>query len=132
VLVANVGRLQGGVRLLPEAEPDDGHLDIAVVSPRHLRDWATLGWAVLRHQNRVPHMEILCGKRITITTDRRQPRELDGDPIAPSDNLTVTVRPGALILCAPHEASHPTSPTADPEQHAHWSGLPPIQRGPVR
>ncbi len=129
VLVANVGRLQGGVRLLPEAEPDDGRLDIALVSPRHLREWATLGWAVLRHQNRVPHMEILRGKRITITTDRRQPRELDGDPITPSHNLTVTVRPGALILCAPHEASHPTSPTTHPEHHPHRSGLPPIQRG---
>jgi diacylglycerol kinase family enzyme len=34
VLVGNVGTLQGGVPLLPDAEPDDGVLDVAVVSPR--------------------------------------------------------------------------------------------------
>jgi diacylglycerol kinase family enzyme len=39
VLIANVGRLQGGVRLLTEAEPDDGVLDIAVLTPRTLRNW---------------------------------------------------------------------------------------------
>jgi diacylglycerol kinase family enzyme len=32
VLVANVGRLQGGVRLLTDAEPDDGWLDVAVLT----------------------------------------------------------------------------------------------------
>jgi len=35
VLIANVGRLQGGVRLLSEAVPDDGVLDIAVRSHQH-------------------------------------------------------------------------------------------------
>ncbi|GFJ85100.1 diacylglycerol/lipid kinase family protein [Phytohabitans houttuyneae] len=33
VLVANVGRLQGGVRLLTEARPDDGLLDVAILTP---------------------------------------------------------------------------------------------------
>ncbi len=38
---------------------------------------------------------------ITISSDRPQPRELDGDVIAAADTLDVTVRPGALWLCVP-------------------------------
>src|ERR1041384_4945094 len=57
VLVANVGRLQGGVRLLADAEPDDGLLDVAVLTPRTLRNWAALGWGLIRRSNRVPSME---------------------------------------------------------------------------
>jgi YegS C-terminal NAD kinase beta sandwich-like domain len=50
VLVANVGRLQGGIRLLAEAEPDDGVRDIAVLTPRTLWHWAALGWGVIRRK----------------------------------------------------------------------------------
>jgi len=48
VLIANVGRLPGGVRLLTEAQPDDGLLDIAILTPRSLRQWAALALAVIR------------------------------------------------------------------------------------
>jgi diacylglycerol kinase (ATP) len=32
VIVGNVGSLQGNVRLLPDAAPDDGLLDVAVLA----------------------------------------------------------------------------------------------------
>ena len=99
VLVGNVGRLQGGIRLLPDAEPDSGQLDVAVLAPRTLLHWLSLAWAVLLRRRRVPRMEILRGSRISISSDRVQPRELDGDVIDPGRTLDVTVRPGALLLC---------------------------------
>ncbi len=99
VLVGNVGRLQGGIRLLPEAEPDSGVLEVAILAPRHLGHWAALAWGVLLRRARVPRMHILRGKRITVTSDRVQPRELDGDVIAPSATLEVSVRPAAVWLC---------------------------------
>lgn len=44
VLIANVGRLQGGVRLLTDAEPDDGWLDVAVLTPaRSATGWPWAG-----------------------------------------------------------------------------------------
>jgi diacylglycerol kinase family enzyme len=107
VLIANVGRLQGGVTLLTEAEPDDGHLDVAVLTPRTLRHWLALGWAVLRHRDRVPRMEVFRGKRIEITSNRAQPRELDGDLIAPGRTLLAEIRPAALWLCVPRPAEDP-------------------------
>jgi len=101
VLVANVGRLQGGVRLLPDAEPDDGCLDVAVLTPRTLRHWVSLVWAVLLRHRRVPRMEVHRGRRVVITSDRPQPRELDGDLIDPGRTLRVAIRPRALWLCVP-------------------------------
>ncbi|RFS47910.1 diacylglycerol kinase [Micromonospora craniellae] len=101
VLVANVGRLQGGVRLLTEAEPDDGYLDVAVLTPHTLRHWLSLGWAVIRRRDRVPRMEVFRARRVTITSNRAQPRELDGDLIEPGRELSVRIRRRALWLCVP-------------------------------
>ena len=107
VLVANVGRLQGGVRLLTDAEPDDGYLDVAVLTPRKLRHWLELGWAVLRRRERVPRMEVFRGRRVEITSNRPQPRELDGDLIEPGSTLKAEIRRRALWLCVPQPERAP-------------------------
>ncbi|MDI6102743.1 diacylglycerol kinase family protein [Actinoplanes sp. NEAU-A12] len=107
VIVGNVGRLQGGIRLLDEAQPDDGLLDVAVLSPRTLRDWLALGWGVLRRKNTVARMETYTATRVEITSKRAQPRQLDGDLIEPGRNLLITVRPRALLLCVPQPATDP-------------------------
>jgi diacylglycerol kinase family enzyme len=105
VLIANVGRLQGGVRLLSEAAPDDGVLDIAVLTPRTLRNWAALGWGLLRRGHRVPSMEVFRGATIEVVSNRPQPRQLDGDLIDTGDRLLAEVIPGAFWLCVPQPAA---------------------------
>lgn len=107
VLVANVGRLQGGVRLLPDAEPDDGCLDVAVLTPRTLRHWLAMGWAVVRRRRRVPRLEVFRGQQVVVASNRVQPRELDGDLIEPGRILRVGIRPGALSLCVPQPEEEP-------------------------
>jgi diacylglycerol kinase family enzyme len=104
VLIANVGRLQGGMRLLPDAAPDDGCLDVAVLTPRTVAHWLRLGWAVVRRRRRVPLMETFRGRRIVVASNRVQPRELDGDLIDPGRSLVAQVRPKALWLCVPRPA----------------------------
>jgi len=99
VLVGNVGRLQGGVRLLPNAQPDNGQMEVAILRPHHLGHWARLAAAVVLRRTRVPTMTTLRGSRISIVSDRPHPRQLDGDVIEPADNLKVTVRPGGVRLC---------------------------------
>jgi diacylglycerol kinase family enzyme len=101
VIVGNVGRLQGGVRLLSKAEPDDGKLDVAILSPNSLRHWASLGWAVVRRQDRVPLMETYSAERIEIVSNQAQPRQLDGDLIEPGRSLKIGIKKGALLLCVP-------------------------------
>jgi diacylglycerol kinase family enzyme len=107
VLVANVGRLQGGVHLLRGAVPDDGVLDVAVLTPRTFRNWVAMGWAVLRRNRRVPSMEVFRGTKVEVISERPQPRQLDGDLIDTGNRLLVEVMPDALSLCVPQPAGPP-------------------------
>jgi len=107
VIVGNVGRLQGGVRLLNAAEPDDGKLDVAILSPRTLAHWVALGWAVLRRKERVPLMETYTAARIEIHSAKPQPRQLDGDLIEPGRRMSISVRHRALLLCVPQPEGDP-------------------------
>lgn len=101
VLVGNVGQLQGGVRLLPDAEPDNGVMEVAILQPRNLGHWVQLAAAVVLRRTRVPKMMILRGSRIRIVSDRPQPRQLDGDVIESAATLDITVLPCGIRMCVP-------------------------------
>nr|WP_239168404.1 diacylglycerol kinase family protein [Actinoplanes deccanensis] len=107
VIVGNVGRLQGGVRLLQEADPADGKLDVAILSPNNLGHWARLSWAVVRRRKRVPLMETYSAERVEIHTRQIQQRQLDGDLIDPGRHLKIHIKPSALLLCVPRPAGDP-------------------------
>jgi diacylglycerol kinase family enzyme len=107
VIIGNVGRLQGGVRLLADAEPDNGQMDVAVLAPHSLRHWVQTSWGVLRGRERIAHMDVLRASRIRVVSAREEPRQVDGDVIEPGRSLTVTVRPGALELCVPQPERSP-------------------------
>jgi diacylglycerol kinase family enzyme len=103
VVIGNVGRLQAGMLLMPEAAPDDGILDVAVLVPKSLRHWLMLSLHVIRRRPsargaRIVHFR---GRRIHIACDRVWPREIDGDLLSPSKEMTVVVEPKALIVRIP-------------------------------
>jgi YegS/Rv2252/BmrU family lipid kinase len=102
VLIGNLGRLQGGLPIMPDARPDDGLLDVAVLRTRTLPDWLALAARVLlRRRRKDPQLESFQARRIEIDCGRPQPVERDGDPADPRDHLVVEVVPGALTLCVP-------------------------------
>jgi diacylglycerol kinase family enzyme len=96
-----MGNLQAGVRLLRQAEPGDGVLDVAVLAPHTLRHWLALAASVLVRRRNVPHMEIFMARAVDVHAPRPQPRELDGDVIDTDHDLSVEVLPQALLLCVP-------------------------------
>lgn len=99
VLVGNVGRLQGGLDLLPDAEPDDGMLDVVVIQPRKTAQWMALGGQVLAGQAMAEHRRrTFRARRVAIRLDRPQPRQVDGDLIAPAERLVATVDAQALVV----------------------------------
>ncbi|MFD8595061.1 diacylglycerol kinase family protein [Kitasatospora sp. NPDC059646] len=103
-VVGNVGALQGGVRLLPGAVPDDGLLDLVLVQPHGLRGWCAALLALATGARRtVPGapLEHFRGRRIVLAADRPCPRECDGDPVPGGRLLRLTVRPGVLLVRAP-------------------------------
>jgi YegS/Rv2252/BmrU family lipid kinase len=102
VLIGNLGRLQGGLPVMPDARPDDGLLDVAVLKTRTLLDWLGLAARVLlRRRREDPQLELFQAGRIEIHCDRPQPVERDGDPVGSRDHLVVEVVPAALTLCVP-------------------------------
>ena len=52
VVVGNVGKLQGNIPLLPDAQPDDGVLDVVVIAIRNVLDWARVAGRVVRRARR--------------------------------------------------------------------------------
>ncbi len=102
VLVANCGRLPGGVRVFPDARPDDGELDTLAVTPRRPLDWALVAATGLLHLRR-PVGPLTYGRARTVTVrpDEPQPCQLDGDAVARVSELNVRVAPGALTVHVP-------------------------------
>jgi YegS/Rv2252/BmrU family lipid kinase len=103
VLVGNLGRLQGGLPVMPDARPDDGLLDVAVLQTRTVADWLALAVRVLlRRRSKDPQLELFQARRVEVSCDRPQPVERDGDPLdTPRDHLVIEVVPRALTLCVP-------------------------------
>ena len=102
VLVGNLGRLQGGLPIMPDARPDDGLLDVAVLQTRTVPDWVRLAVQVLlRRRRKDPELEMLRARRVEVRCDRPQPVERDGDPAGETDHLVIDVVPHALTLCVP-------------------------------
>jgi undecaprenyl-diphosphatase len=48
-------------------------------------------------------LERFRGRRVEIQVDAALPREVDGEVIGPGRSLTVTLRPGALLVRVPAE-----------------------------
>ena len=99
VVVGNVGKLQGGIPLLPDAEADDGVLDVVVIAPRHLLDWVRVTARVVRRKD-VPdrRMERFRCAHVVIETSRPQPRQLDGDVIEDGTTMDIRIEKGALPI----------------------------------
>ena len=99
VVVGNVGKLQGNIPLLPDAKPDDGVLDVVVISIRNVLDWVRVGGRVMRRAD-VPdrRMERFTGKHVLIEASHTQPRQLDGDVIEPGKVMDIRIEPGALTV----------------------------------
>ena len=102
VLIGNVGQLEGGLELLPDAAADDGILDVVVVAPRTLRDWLRVAYRIVRRPHTEDrHLERFRGQSITIVADRMAPRQMDGEVIDDGFRMDARIAPGALIVRVP-------------------------------
>src|SRR4029453_4195668 len=64
VLIGNLGRLQGGLPVMPDARPDDGLLDVAVLQTRTVLDWLALAARLLlRRRRKDPQLELFTARR---------------------------------------------------------------------
>jgi diacylglycerol kinase family enzyme len=102
VVVGNCGLLPGGFPLLPAARPDDGVLDVGILAPAGLADWTAVGLRVLAASHRDDsRLERYRARRVEIRAGQELPRQVDGEMIGPGNSLTVSIRPGALVVRVP-------------------------------
>jgi diacylglycerol kinase family enzyme len=106
VLVGNVGTAIGGLEVFPDALPDDGRLELGVVTASGVLDWSrTLGRAVVGNVERSPFVRAVSGKRFAIDLGDELMYELDGGERTETDRIRVKVEPRAITVRVPEEAT---------------------------
>ena len=107
VLIGNCGKLTGGINLMPDAEPDDGTLDVVVIAPKGLTAWVAVAARVLTKSERTTQtLDRYRCQSVGIRVDHEQKIELDGDIIGEATHVEVEVQPRALIVRT--ESGRPT------------------------
>jgi diacylglycerol kinase (ATP) len=102
VLAGNVGKVIGGIQAFPGARPDDGVLELGVVTAKNPAEWArTLGRLALGQAKRSPFVEVTQARQAQIRFARKTPYELDGGARPPVRKLRIEVEPGSIIVCVP-------------------------------
>jgi diacylglycerol kinase family enzyme len=102
VVVGNVGHLQAGMPLLPDAAIDDGTLDVVLLYPRRFLSWLPLAVRVLSRDPRTDELVTrMTGRSVAIRTSVDAPRQLDGDLIAPGRELRCRCVHGRLLVRVP-------------------------------
>jgi YegS/Rv2252/BmrU family lipid kinase len=105
VMVANMGRLQGSVEMVPESWPDDGLLEVAILKAESVLDWTRLAWNALRRRlEDDPSVDYYKAHKVEVALSRPQPMQYDGEEASPHRTFTVTVVPKAVQVMVPKEA----------------------------
>jgi diacylglycerol kinase family enzyme len=102
VVIGNVGYLQAGLPLLPEAQIDDGELDVVVIAPRRFFGWVSIAVRVITRRKRTnDRLDRFTGRRVHVKATGPTPMQLDGDPVDEGTEITAEVRPGVLLVRVP-------------------------------
>jgi YegS/Rv2252/BmrU family lipid kinase len=102
LVIGNVGSLQAGMPLIPEAAIDDGRLDVVLLYPRRFLSWIPLAARVLTKDKRTDEtITRMTGREVVVRTQAPAPRQLDGDLIAPGKELRAECVHGRLLVRVP-------------------------------
>jgi diacylglycerol kinase (ATP) len=102
ILLGNVGDLFGGVTVFPDARPDDGQLELGVVTAEGVMQWArTLARTAAGDPTASPFVRATRARKVKVRLDRKVRYELDGGDRTKVKAFKVEVEPGALQLCVP-------------------------------
>jgi len=103
IVVGNCGRLLGGLVLMPDAEIDDGWLDMVSIAPQGIVGWLAVAARVITRQRkghrRVEHWR---ARAVTIASEQPEPAQIDGDPVGDVRVMRMRIEPGALLVRVPH------------------------------
>lgn len=102
VVVGNVGYLQAGIPLLPDASIDDGLVDVVIVHPRRFLSWVPVALRVISKNKRTDEtLDRMTGQSVTVRAAHATPRQLDGDAIGAGTLMHVECQHGRLLVRVP-------------------------------
>ena len=102
LVIGNVGFLQAGMPLIPEASIDDGQLDVVLLYPRRFLSWLPLAVRVMTRDKRTDAtITRMRGREVVVRASSDAPRQLDGDLIPPGRELHATCVHGRVLVRVP-------------------------------
>ena len=131
VMIANVGNLPGGIKLIPDASVTDGELDVATLDARAgVVGWTDLFGTVMAQgagvkqpevfkAYRTSRIDLARGKSVDIQMKQPQKIQVDGEFLGTGTAIRAEVAPGALKMRVPkaNKASGPAVEDAIVEVH---------------
>ena len=99
-LIGNVGRLQGGIALIPSAKAGDGLLHLLVASRGGIRGLTRMLVSLI-HESPESPLKRMSGRRIEVTLDRPVAYQLDGDNQGETISFSAEIEASALQVMAP-------------------------------
>jgi diacylglycerol kinase (ATP) len=102
VILGNVGQLFGGVEAFEDAQPDDGLLELGVVTADSTLDWArTIARTAVGSSDASPFVQVTKARAAEVKFDRKVLYELDGGERKKVKKLEIEVEPSAIDVCVP-------------------------------
>jgi YegS/Rv2252/BmrU family lipid kinase len=102
ILVGNIGELFGGIEVFADAEPDDGLLDVGLLTAEGpLQVARAAARAVAGDTHKSPFVRITKARKVGVKLDRKVRYELDGGDRKKVRSFKVKVEPGAITVCVP-------------------------------
>ena len=102
IVVGNVGFLQAGLPLLPDATIDDGLIDLVLLNPARFLSWLRVAGRVVSRGKRTDEIvNRMTARKAVIHASHATPRQIDGDPIGAGHELICECLPGKLLVRVP-------------------------------
>ena len=102
VLLGQMGTLAGGLVAFADARPDDGLLEVGVVTADNPVEWTRVfSRMVTGHADGSPLTQMTQGREVDIKLDRPTVYELDGGARKAKKRLRASIEPLAITVCVP-------------------------------
>jgi YegS/Rv2252/BmrU family lipid kinase len=104
ILFGNVGKLVGGVEAFEDARPDDGRLELGIVTAEGLLEWGRMiARAAVGPVDKSPLAQTTKARSVKVKLNRKVLYELDGGDRTKVKTFKVKVEPGAVTVCVPKD-----------------------------
>ena len=105
VLLGNVGTILGGIKAFPDAEPNNGQLEVGVVQAESGWEWVrVLARTAVGGAAKSPLVETGRGRKIRIELSQKRPYQLDGGDRPPAKRFRIKAKPHKITVCVPAQA----------------------------